>query len=349
MGLKTLNRSWLICSLVVLTGCGYVFGDKGVFRDRGEDYKRAPVDPVIAVPEQLDNTALQEIYAIPPGSDEMLLAGEFEVPRPAPLVSANSEDVVRIQRLGEDGWALVNVAPGQLWPQVRAFMATAGLPVVRVDARAGVLETGWLELEGAPMASRFQFRIEQGVQRGTSELHVLQMNQAGDLDSWPTNSDNFEQEQEVLRAVAQFIANSADTAPVSMIADQAIDAEGRISMQETEAGRPYILLRLPADRAWASLARALESSTFEITDRDRSQGRYYVRFLGPQAEEDGGWFGWLFDNDEEHPLAGRQFLIGTDVLGEDTYTIMISPDDDGEPLQRRDEQGLLALIKGNIN
>ena len=32
------------------------------------------------------------------------------------------------------------------------------------------------------MASRFRFRIDQGVQRGTSELHVLQMNQVGDVD-----------------------------------------------------------------------------------------------------------------------------------------------------------------------
>lgn len=331
-----------------LTACGSMFGDSGVFRDRSDDYKNAPLTDRLEVPEDLDKTAFQDIYAIPPSSEELLLEGDFEVPRPAPLVNANSDDVVRIQRLGTETWALVNIAPGQLWPQVRSFLSAASLPVARIDAREGILESAWLELDGAPMASRFQFRIEQGVQRGTSELHILQMNQAGDLNSWPEESDNFEQEQDVLRAVAQFIANSSEAAPVSMMADQSIDDEGRISIQETEAGRPYIQVRLPADRAWASLARALEQSTFQITDRDRSKGLYYVRFLGPQSEEDGGWFGWLFSNDDEHPMAGRDFLVTAGVLETETYSIMISPED-GDPLERRDEQGLLALIKGNIN
>ncbi len=343
-----LMKGALAAALVVpLSGCGYIFGDDGVFRDKSEDYKRAPLEPVIQVPPGKDNTALSDIYAIPPSSQEPVLDGEFEVPRPAPLVAASAEDAVRIQRLGDDSWALVNMAPGQLWPQLRAFLTAAGLGVARVDARAGTIETSWLELEGAQLPSRLRFRIDQGVQRGTSELHVLQMNRTAEDVGWPTTSDDVQQEQDVLRAVAQYVANSADSTPVSMVAEQAMDSEGRISIQETDAGRPYIRLNLPADRAWASLARALEASTFEISDRDRSQGRYYVTFLGPQSEEEGGWFDWLFD-DEEHPMAGRKFLIQARDEGQSVYTIMISPED-GEALERRDEQSLLALIKGNIS
>ena len=66
----------------------------------------------------------------------------------------------------------------------------------------------------------------------------------------------------MLQAVAQFLANSAGTAPVSMIAEQGISAGGKISMQEAPEGYTYIRLDLPFDRAWASLGRALEASTF---------------------------------------------------------------------------------------
>ena len=58
----------------------------------------------------------------------------------------------------------------------------------------------------------------------------------------------------------------------------------------------------------ASLAKALKDSTFEITDRDRSKGEYYVNFVGASSEEEDGWFDWLFDGDE-HPLAGQNFLV----------------------------------------
>jgi outer membrane protein assembly factor BamC len=133
-----------------------------------------------------------------------------------------------------------------------------------------------------------------------------------------------------------------------MIAEQGISAGGKISMQEAPEGYTFILLELPYDRAWASLGRALEKSSFEIVDRDRSAGRYDARWLGPQEEDEGGWFDWLF-GEEEHPLAGRVFLVTMTVRDERSVTIRLQPQAGEEALVKRDEQALLALIKGNIN
>ncbi|RLA53303.1 MAG: hypothetical protein DRQ98_08830, partial [Gammaproteobacteria bacterium] len=196
---------------------------------------------------------------------------------------------------------------------------------------------------------RFRFLMDQGVQRSTSELHVLQMDQAGDVESWPSKSDNPEQADEMLRAVAQFLANSADSAPVSMIAEQGISASGKISMQEAPAGYTYILLALPYDRAWASLGRALEKSTFEITDHDRSGGNYYVRFLGPNAQEEAGWMDWLWGSGEDHPMAGQMFLVTMTPQDELAVIIRLQLQDDSLSFDKRAEQDLLALIKSNIN
>lgn len=345
--IRTLSAGALLASL---SGCGYLFGDQGVFRDKSEDYKKAPDLPVIEVPAAKDSEALQEIYPVPPVENALLAREEFEVPRPTPLAAGAEDEIVRIQTLGEESWILVAEAPGQVWPQVRSFFASAGIPVPRVDARAGTMETGWLALESATMASRFRVRIEQGVQRGNSELHVLQQNQAGDINAWPDSSDNSEQEAEMLKALAQYIANSAGTAPVSMVAEQAISASGKISLQETAEGEPYILLTLPFDRAWASLGRGLEESTFEITDRDRSSGIYYATFIGPQAEDEDGWFDWLWGGDEEHPQAGKAFVVSTRSQGENNVAIYLRPAEEaGFELEKREKQALLTMIKGNID
>lgn len=348
VSIKTLRCTALCAVLLATTGCGYLFGDNGIFRDTSEDYKKAPEMSQLQVPEGKDSGELREIYAIPKISEDLVLAGEFEVPRPSPLVAGAGDEVVRIQKLGEDSWALVATSPGQLWPQVRGFLSAANIPVARVEARSGIMETGWLTLEGQDMGSRFRYRIEQGVQRGTSELHVLQMYQAGDINSWPEESNNKEQEAEMLKAIAQFIANSTEDAPVSMMANQAITAGGKISMQESPEGYTYIQLDLPYDRAWASLGRALTASTFEITDRDRSVGKYYALFLGPDAEEEDGWFDWLF-SDDDHALADQPFLISVTALGENSVSIRLQPDAEIEDWNKREEQAMLALIKGNIN
>ena len=336
--------------LACLSGCGYLFGDQGVFRDASQDYKKAPELPVISVPAEKGTESLQEIYPVPPVESSVVQAGEFEVPRPTPLLAGAEDETVRIQRLGSQSWALVAEAPGQVWPQVRSFFASAGIAVSRVDARSGLMETNWLDLESAAMASRFRVRIDQGVQRGSSELHVLQQNQAGDVNNWPEVSDNADQESEMLSAISQYIANSAGTAPVSMVAEQGISATGKISMQENAQGESYVQLVLPFDRAWASVGRALEKSTFELTDRDRSTGVYYARFLGPDSEEEDGWFDWLWSSDDEHPHVGETFIVSVNALDEGGVSIYLRQQPDAtKVLEKREQQALLSLIKGNIN
>ncbi|MDX1735976.1 MAG: outer membrane protein assembly factor BamC [Halioglobus sp.] len=342
---------WAACVLAVLatlSGCGFLTGDDGVFRDRAGDYKRAPEMPPVTVPQGKDTATLREIYVIPEIEKEVVPAGEFEVPRPAPLVAGAGADVVRIQKLGQESWALIALAPGQVWPQVRSFLAAAGMQVARVDARAGLIDSAWLTLENKPLPSRFRFRMEQGVQRGTSELHVLQMNRAADDSDWPASSDDVDQEREMLRAVAQFLADSADSSPVSMIAEQGLSAGGKVSLQEAPEGYTYIRLGLPFDRAWASLARALEKSAFAITDKDRSRGVYYTRFDGPAEEEEDGWFDWLW-GDDEHPLQGQTLLVSLRAVDDDTVSIRLQPESGDVQLRAREEQDLLNLIKGNIN
>jgi outer membrane protein assembly factor BamC len=331
-----------------LAGCSWL-PEQNYIRDRSDDYRKAKVEPKLKVPPKLEDDALGELYVIPPTTERLMPTGSFEVPRPAPLVASESDELVRIQRLGDEEWVLASVAPGQLWPQVRSFLSNSGVQVARVDARAGLIESGWFQAEGATMNERYQFRIEQGVQRNTSELHVLQMYQAGDINSWPEVSADKQRGSDMLMLVAQYIANSAETAPVSMMAEQAISATGRVNLLEGEDGQPYILLDLPYYRAWASTERALRESSFSIRDLDRSQGKFYVRFVPPE-EDDGGWFDWLTGGDKEvsEEIGDQDYLVRMEDAGDDQVHITLARED-GQAMEPAQTQNLLALIKGNIN
>ena len=336
--------------LLSTTGCGAILGDQGVFRDSSQDYKKAVETPSVILPAGTESVPLRDIYVIPEIDDKFLSQGDFEVPKPVPLSAGNGTEVVRLQKLGDDSWALISLAPGQVWPQVRNFMAASGMQIVHADARTGVMESNWLTVEGQPLASRFQFRMEQGVQRETSELHVLQMQQTGTVTAWPAKSDDPDQASEMLRAIAQFLADSADSAPVSMIAEQGIAASGKISMQEAPNGYTFLRLELPFNRAWASLGRALEKSSFEITDRDRSNGTYYIRFLEGGAEDEDGWWGDFWDSADDETLFDEVLVVFLKALPTGTtMTITIQPQDVNVPFGKRKAQELLSLIKGNIN
>lgn len=338
-------RAATLILCLALGGCSWFQQD--YIRDRSNDYRKARVEPNLRLPPGVSDDAIQSVYVIPPTTEKIAPSGDFEVPRPAPLVAQETEELVRIQRLGDEEWVLANVAPGQLWPQVRAFLTASNIQVARVDARAGLIETAWDQAPGASMSERYRFRIEQGVQRNTAELHVLQQAQVGDIDSWPEASSDNERGSDMLMAVAQYIANTTDAAPVSMMAQQSMGEGGKVSLQEESSGKPYMVLKLPYYRAWASVERALRESSFEVRDLDRSQGRFYIRFV--PEEEDEGWLGWLFgDDDEAGELSQQDYVLSVTEAGEDEVRIDLDRED-GASLAREQAQQLLSLLKGNIN
>ena len=347
--LRRCAHGLLAALLASVAGCGYIVGDKGLFRDSSGDYRRAEEQPPMQLPPGRRTESIAEIYAIPEVTGEPAPPGANGVPRPAPLVAASADQLVRIQRLGEASWVLVAIAPGQLWPQLRSFRAAANIDIARMDARAGISESTYLDLQGQTRPARFRFRVERGVQRGNSELHVLQMYQVSE-DRWPSQSDDVELEGEMLRGVAQFIANSADTAPVSMMAEQSISAAARVALVDADGGDAYISLELPFDRAWASLARSLELSGFEITDRNRSTGEYYVSYRGDPEEEGGGWFSWFGGGDEDrHPAQDLPLLVTLQQVRDGQMEIRLRPEQADGKLEEDDRRSLLVLIKGNID
>lgn len=338
---------WLL-PLTLLSGCSWLFGDDGLFPDNTERYQDSVELQEIEVPADIGPPALSQIYPIPPVPAVAKFESEFEVPRPTPLTSGAQQDAVRIQRLGEESWALVAVSPGQLWPQVRAFLASSGIGVASSSAQAGLIDTQYVTLADGPLPVRFRFRVESGVQRNTAELHVLQQNRSVEPSaSWPQLSDNPELEQTMLRNVAQFIANSAEAAPISLMADQAMSASGRIALEETDAGA-RLQLQLPFNRAWASVNKALPESGFLVDDLNRSEGVFYVTFLGPDGNKSGGWFDWLWGGEDGHPLADNQYLVKLSENPEGAVVITLT-DGFGAAPPRRDQAALLTILKGNIN
>ncbi len=91
------------------------------------------------------------------------------------------------------------------------------------------------------------------------------------------------------------------------------------------------------------------SPAFEITDRDRSGGIYYVRFLGMTAEKEQGWWSSLWNSDDAQPLVGQVFVVSMQTLPEQAVTIRLRPQDDSTSFDKREEQELLVMIKGNID
>ena len=343
----------IVCFSVVLAGCSFVTKTAEMMPWASEselsgDYQTAIETAPLNIPSDMDSKSIQQGFPIPDVQVNLAIPVTGKAPRPAPLTAGSQLDAVRLQRLGDNRWAVVNVAPGQLWPQVRAFLVSTGIDVAGVNASGGLIDTTFVVLEDQQLESRFRFRVDSGVQRNTSELHVLQQHMSKDVDitNWPELSDDPELEQSMLRNIAQFIANSAESAPVSMMAEQAMTGLGRIALVEAVDG-PQLRLDLPFNRAWAATEKGFNDAGFRLDDKNRSAGLFYVTYVGPEGEDEGGWFGWLWGSDVEDPLVGREFQVQVTTQTEAQVIInVLGPE--GESIDSLEQQGLLTLLQGNI-
>jgi outer membrane protein assembly factor BamC len=289
----------LACLSVSLSGCGIFFGDEGMFRNRENDYLKADSLPPLVLPAGTNKEALSELYPIPPisaadfGYDAT--ASEYEVPRPMPLSANMLQDNVKIQRVGENSWILVNAAPGELWPRIRNFLNSNNLAVARADLKQGIIETGWLQFKtDLNSQDRYRLQIDQGIQPETSEIHITHMNVAGTSKpiqdpEWPVKSMNPEREKWLLDELSATLASDNTEGGTSMLA-QGIGsnaaAKAALGMFKNE---PVMTLKLDQTRTMATIAYAAKRDGFQLFESDASKGIFYVYYKNPEDSKP-GWF-----------------------------------------------------------
>ncbi|TQV85617.1 outer membrane protein assembly factor BamC [Exilibacterium tricleocarpae] len=292
-----------------LAGCSMLFGQEGYFRDRGDDYLKADSIPPIIVPEGLSESSLDELYVIPSvarDSGEGVAGGVFEVPRPQELGTGQLTEKVKIQRLGESRWILINTPPSEVWPRVRNFLGRAGLQVAFTDATNGIIETDWLQFKTDPdNKDRYRLQIEQGVQPESTEIHVLHMSvgkdvPAGGQVNWPAGSANAERESWMIDELAATLASEESSGATSLLA-QTIGGGPKVAILTTTI-EPLLHMELPYTRAWATVGYAVQRGGFHLWDDDKTMGIYYVGFRQePDEDEEPGFLSRWFGGDEDEP------------------------------------------------
>jgi outer membrane protein assembly factor BamC len=333
-----------------MAGCGWLVGENGLMRDRKSDYLKAAVAPPLKLPAGMAAPTIEDLYVIPPSSNAAR-PREFEVPRPSPLLADISDQKVRIQKLQDQQWILVAVPPSQLWTQVREFLLLRRIGIVSEAGQQGTIDTAMFTTEGASGPERYRFHIEQGVQRNMSEVHVLQSNSS----NWPEASAQRDREDWMVKELSEYFASSIDRAAYSLVA-QGINTSSRLDLMRPEQGSAYLLLKLPAERAWASLGYAMKRSPLKSQDVDRSAGTFYARYLPPPREDDKpNWFMGIFKADPEYAdvnYAGNSYVLSIKQVAEGVE-IRVQPQ---EGTERRDDdkftdteaEFILGLLKGYL-
>ena len=302
-----------LAAALTLPGCRYLADDRGIFVNPRDDYLDAQVGEPLAMPPDLDDERIADSWPIPKVSvDDAAKNYPKAPPRPEVFVGGDI-DAVKIQKLGPRSWIVLPDAPEQAWPLVKDFLAENGVAVGREDVPTGLVESAWMVIAdrdyddvvrtaiakgqreaadggraddaGAalpPTRYRLRFRVERGIRRGSTEVHVEHDRIVG-IGS--EASPGFSQvEANVTARLADYFA--AKVAATVSMAGRAIAAESKAQIVKDAAGYPSLRLNVDFDRAWATVGQALQRAEIEVAEADRDAAVF--RALFPTSGK-GGW------------------------------------------------------------
>ncbi len=259
--------------------------------------------PPLQVPDDLQAIDVDQV--VPDLDTSMMQNASYypdRPPLPDALYAADNRDEVRMQRLGDRNWLVIPEPPTTAWPKMKQFFADNGVVLVDDRPEVGRLNTAWLEDSSRPVRDvvrtllktareeaglsrgddRFLIRVEQGLQPGSTEVHLRHDNDAlGDevaddlVRVQDVSSDLLAAEKALLQQIGSFVAARVSESTVSKVALQ-IGSQPKIELARNDNGIPELTFYLDKARTVASITQSLNNAGVVVKQQDSQAGRFDI-------------------------------------------------------------------------
>lgn len=316
----------VVISTLVLVGCS---SQSGYLRDRAGDYTQAQTLPPLQLPEGTEARQLGDILEIPP-ADGQTLSRDFQVPKPGQRLQVGGNQYV-IEHRGGQQWLSSTLTPEQAWQSVMSYANELGVGIASSNPNVGILTTQWYDFDASTQNSvltgtlgkligddseedRFRFQLKPGTRPGVTKIYVAHQGRSSGQQSTPAQWNNLTGYSEqinslVLGDLLVFLASddaggNATPAPQVAILKAEFGQDGNGNPVLTLRGQNYA-------QVWDGVATALNKAGFNVVDRDRSSGLFYLEDgqAEPEAEKSEGFWSGLFASEDETPTEGQRNTV----------------------------------------
>ncbi|MDR1530037.1 MAG: outer membrane protein assembly factor BamC [Burkholderiales bacterium] len=358
----------LILIIALIGGCETV---KDLSFSKRIDYKSSRSTPPLEIPPDLTAPQYDTRYAVASASEmesRNLYAEAHEKSILPQFTNA------RIERAGSERWLVVETTPPQAWEILRSFWLDTGFVLAVEQPMLGIMETDWAENRAeipqdlirrtvgkyldffytTYKRDKFRTRIEEGKTPGTVEIYLshrgmeqVPTHESGNAPTafaWALKPPNPELEAEMLmRIMVRFGAAEEQVQTIMTSVDGEEITRARIVK---EGDVPRLLVDDDFDHAWRRVGLALDRAGFTVTDRDRSQGIYYVRYADPDidiAQADQGWLSKLaFWRSNKKTVKPEQYQVN--VAAADSAATIVNIIPEGSEAPQSDIEQILAIL-----
>ncbi|MBI3144015.1 MAG: outer membrane protein assembly factor BamC [Pseudogulbenkiania sp.] len=286
-------------------------------------------------------------------------------------------DNVRMERAGSQRWLVAeHMQPEALWPVLKAFWQDNGFVIKTEEPQLGIMETDWAEnraklpndvirkfMETVGLGNvystaerdKFRIRVEKTAagtevyfsHRGMYEVFV---DEGKSETKWQPRPADPQLEAELL---GRFMIRLGQTEEK---AKEAIKLTHTPEAPNSQIVNGMLTVNDGFDRAWRRVGLALDRIGLAVSDRNRSQGVYYVKPVKGETEngkpeKSGGFWSslafWSSGDKGEATPKDEEFLVQLKEDGSGKTQIMLT-DKAGKPLPAAQTRTALGKLQNEL-
>ncbi len=359
----------------ILAGCDSVPNLDDTFAGRKVDYEHQSrdLDP-LEVPPDLTTSSYDEMMVVPDiNTGGSASYDDYSSERQGSRVVVDKvlpqQDDIKLIREGDDVRHLViKGTKDQVWGKMREFWLDSGMLIKRENPATGILETEWAEnradipqdmirsalsyvLESfysAGTRDKYRVRIENGEQGEQINLFLTHYgmeevieNETTERTIWKARPRDPELEAEMLGRMMVYMGVEEQKAR-ALLARSASKKVDRATLSRNAQGNARLVVKETFPRAWRRTGVSLDRISFVVEDRNRDEGLYYVQYVDPLAEEEGGFLSSLKFWGDDKTVDQSKYQIKLLPRGDDTVILVL--DSNGQPDTSKTAYRILSLL-----
>jgi outer membrane protein assembly factor BamC len=274
---------------------------------------------------------------------------------------------VRSGQLGVVRWLDVNGPAEKIWPLLRDFWRSIGIPLKKDEPQIGIMETEWAESQaGLPAGwlrgklgaifqstydagsrDRYRIRVEKSTAK-TTRIYLTHKGAEEVVDKagsgWQLRPANHEKEAELLNRLKAFLQGdvAAATGKKSPASNMQTTSSS-VNLVEQE-GQTILQVYDTYNRTWALTGIMMGRMGLIVETQNQSEGIYKVKYQGNEEDtEKKGFFKRFFKDKVTILLKEEDYQVHIQDAGK--ISVVRIFDAEGSPLSKRQTRIALARLK----
>lgn len=345
--MSLIKLSLLVLATLVISGCGYIYGDNGLIKSQKYDYMNAKQTKDLEIPAPLSHKDKADFTVLPRIGERAKnsLHGK-QLTQDAPIQLLAVLENTRVDRKSQLPVVLILDEISFVWQTINSFLQAHNITTSVKDETSKVIVSNWMPIEEGGIwlgldgsddidliRAKYKITIEKGEIKGEQKLTVQRVEsqtRADDDAAWRDVPVSWQESADMMNLILSYYDSQIRLKRAQH--QQQVLAGFKVELGQDNEKNAALLTAASESLVWEKIPKVMRELGFTIIDRDLRQKTYFMEYHPPEQ----GFFASLFTDENETRLP----------LEEGSYQVTVGENGAQRSITLKDGQGV--SLEGNL-